>query len=118
LAQRGVDERVLQVSTDQRQTTFTPPSYRNELAQNYPNPFNPRTTIAFSLSKPTETQLRIYDVRGAAVRTLVSGRREAGVHRVDWDGRSDNGQPIASGVYFYKLVAGAFVDTKKMTILK
>ena len=54
----------------------------------------------------------------AAVRTLVNDRRQAGLHRVDWDGHNDRGQPIASGVYFYKLVAGSFTDTKKMTILK
>lgn len=110
--------RILQVSPDGRQVTYNAPDYRNELAQNYPNPFNPRTTIAFSLAAPSETQLRVFDVRGASVRTLVNGRREAGLHRVDWDGRTDAGQPVASGVYFCKLVAGSFSDTKKMVILR
>ncbi|HEX5133698.1 MAG TPA: C25 family cysteine peptidase [Candidatus Krumholzibacteria bacterium] len=101
-----------------RRVTVTPPSYHNALAQNYPNPFNPTTTIAFSVAKDTNVDLRIYDVRGAAVRTLVSGRQQAGVHRIIWDGQTDRGQPVASGVYFYKLIAGSFTDTKKMTILK
>ena len=88
------------------------------LSQNVPNPFNPTTSIAYSLASDTHVVLRVYDVRGAVVRTLVNQRRRTGLHHVDWDGRNDNGQPVASGMYFYKLVAGSFVDTKKMTILK
>jgi flagellar hook assembly protein FlgD len=101
-----------------RQVTLTPATYRNELAQNYPNPFNPTTTLAFSLAKGTDVDLRIFDVRGALVKTLVSEHRAAGVHRVPWDGVNQQGNRVASGVYFYKLVAGPFTDTKKLTILK
>jgi hypothetical protein len=107
-----------QLSLTGRRLTMTPPTYKNELAQNYPNPFNPTTTIAFSVEKDVTVDLRIYDVRGAAVRTLANERYQAGVHRLAWDGQTDRGQPVASGVYFYKLVAGSFTDTKKMTILK
>jgi FlgD Ig-like domain len=92
--------------------------FLNELAQNYPNPFNPATTIAFSIEKAAHVNLSIYDVRGARVRTLVDQHRNAGAYHADWDGRTDRGQQVASGVYFYKLVAGSFTDTKKMTILK
>ncbi len=92
--------------------------FLNELAQNYPNPFNPATTIAFSIEKAAHVDLSIYDVRGARVRTLVDQHRNAGAYHVDWDGHTDRGQQVASGVYFYKLVAGSFTDTKKMTILK
>ncbi len=92
--------------------------FLNELAQNYPNPFNPATTIAFSMEKAAHVDLTIYDVRGARVRGLVNQHRNAGAYHVDWDGHDDRGRQVASGVYFYKLVAGSFTDTKKMTILK
>jgi flagellar hook assembly protein FlgD len=101
-----------------RRVSFTPPKFENALAQNYPNPFNPTTTVAFSLASAVATELRIYDVRGALVRTLVNDHRSAGVHRVEWNGRDDGGQMVASGVYFCKLVAGRFTDTKKLTVLK
>ena len=110
--------RVLQMPVNRRQTSYSPPVYQDDLAQNFPNPFNPTTTISYSLAHSTEAELTVFNVRGALVRTLVNGRQQAGVHRVDWDGLSDRGQRVASGVYFYKLVAGSFVDTKKMTILK
>jgi flagellar hook assembly protein FlgD len=92
--------------------------YHNRLEQNYPNPFNPRTTIAFSLDSPAEVTLSIYDVAGRRIRDLVSEKRVPGAYKVEWDGLTDRGQPVASGVYFYKLVAGVFTDTKKMTVLK
>jgi hypothetical protein len=93
-------------------------AYQNELAQNYPNPFNPSTTISFSLARDARAELSIYDVRGARVRTLVDARRERGIHRIQWDGRNQAGEPVASGVYFYRLKAGAFSSTKKMVLLK
>jgi hypothetical protein len=92
--------------------------YKNELAQNYPNPFNPLTTIAFSLERNSHANLSIYDVRGALVRELLDGPSDRGIHRIVWDGSNGNGQQVASGVYFYKLVAGSFTETRKMTILK
>jgi len=97
---------------------FTPASYRDELAQNYPNPFNPHTTIAFSLARKSDVVLRIYDVRGALVRTLVADSREAGNHRVLWDGRDNGGSAVATGVYFYRLQARDFVATRKMVMLR
>ncbi len=115
-------------STDQRSTlalnslavrrSVTSVAYKNELAQNFPNPFNPTTTISFSLAQAADASLSIYDVRGALVKTLHNGRKERGIHRIVWDGSSNSGQTVASGVYFYRLVAGSFTDTKKMTILK
>jgi hypothetical protein len=101
-----------------RVMTLKHPTYHNQLAQNYPNPFNPKTTLAFSLAQAADVDFRIFDVTGAAVKTVLKGHRPAGVHRIEWDGRNDRGAPVASGVYFYKLVAGSFTDTKKMTILK
>jgi hypothetical protein len=88
------------------------------LAQNHPNPFNPSTRIAFGLSAPGHVSLRIYDAAGRLVRTLYDGYREAGVYAETWDGRGDAGRAATSGVYFYKLQAGAFTETKKMVLLK
>jgi hypothetical protein len=94
------------------------PSYTS-LEQNYPNPFNPQTTIAFSLKEKAHVSLNVYNVAGQLVRTLVSENRNAGVYTdVQWDGRSDNGSLVSSGVYFYKLVTKNFSMTKKMVLLK
>jgi hypothetical protein len=92
----------------------------NRLDSAYPNPFNPMTTLRYSIDKPGPVTLRIYDVTGALVRTLVS---EVQIPRTDgfvveWDGRDDGGTHVASGVYFYSLAAKGFADTKKMVLLK
>jgi hypothetical protein len=89
------------------------------LAQNYPNPFNPSTSIEFTLRDRTRVNLRVYDVSGKLVRTLLNEDRPSGeVHRVTWDGRNDAGETVSSGVYFYRLVASDFTQTKKMVLLK
>ncbi len=89
-----------------------------ELAQNHPNPFNPITEISFSLPKTCEVSLEIYNVSGQKVVTLANGTLEAGQHSIVWDSRGSNGVSVASGIYFYRLKAGDFVDTKKMMLLK
>ena len=94
-----------------------PPSAPS-LSQNYPNPFNPTTTIAFSIAARGHVELNVYDVGGRLVRTLANEVRPAGAHRVTWDGRDANGEPVASGVYFCRLNAGVFSQTKKMVMLK
>ncbi len=91
---------------------------RYALHNNRPNPFNPSTTIAYDLPRPSRVTVTIYDVRGREVRTLVSGALPAGEHRVEWDGRDAQRQPAASGVYFCRLTAEGFVQTKKMVLLK
>ncbi len=83
------------------------------LAQNYPNPFNPSTTIKFNLSKSSFASLKIYDMLGREVATLISGGLEAGNHEIKW-----NASNYPSGVYFYKLSAGDYSDTKKMILTK
>lgn len=88
------------------------------LEQNYPNPFNPTTTITYALDESTDVSLRIYDAAGTLVRTLVDGRREARHHRVEWDGHDQEGNSVASGVYFYRLEGGGEALTKKMVLLK
>jgi hypothetical protein len=90
----------------------------NRLDQNVPNPFNPTTSIEFSLVEAADVTLRIYNASGQLVRTLVDGHRAANAHTVSWDGRDSRGQTVASGVYFYRLNAGAFVQTRKMVLLK
>jgi hypothetical protein len=100
-------------------TGVDPTFYVNSLAQNRPNPFNPTTTIEFTVKERANVQLRIYNVAGQLIRTLVNEARTPGeVHTATWDGRNDAGQSVSSGVYFYKLVAGNFVQTKKMVLLK
>ncbi len=90
----------------------------NQLDQNHPNPFNPTTVIKYGIASDNQVNLTIYDVAGRKVRTLVNERQRADVYRVTWDGMNDTGAKVASGVYFYKLVAGKFSQTKKMVLLK
>jgi hypothetical protein len=84
-----------------------------KLEQNYPNPFNPQTTITFSLPEESYATLKVYDARGRMVATLVDQTLEPGVHDVIL-----NANNIASGVYFYRLIAGNFVQTRKLVVLK
>ncbi|HET6463928.1 MAG TPA: FlgD immunoglobulin-like domain containing protein, partial [Candidatus Krumholzibacteria bacterium] len=90
----------------------------NSLAQNVPNPFNPLTTIKYSIAEDIDVSLVVYDVSGRRVRTLVSDHQRADVYKVVWDGVNDQGGRVASGMYFYKLVAGKYVQTRKMMLLK
>lgn len=106
------------IEVDPGTPTATDLPQRLVLAQNVPNPFNPQTTIAFSLPQRGEVDLRVFDVRGRLVNTLVQEVREAGSHRVVWDGRDAAGVPAASGVYLYRLVAGDQTLQQKMTLVK
>ncbi len=89
------------------------------LFQNYPNPFNPTTTIRYRLTRPADVQLRIYNIVGQKVRTLINEQRLAGEHTVQWDGRNDHGTNVPSGVYLYKLETSDGQSlTRKMVLLK
>jgi YVTN family beta-propeller protein len=88
------------------------------LEQNTPNPFNPTTAIRFSIASDTHVRLLVYDVAGRRVRTLVDGNKRADMYKVVWDGTNDAGQSVATGIYFYRITAGKFVQTKKMLLLK
>jgi hypothetical protein len=88
------------------------------LEQNQPNPFNPVTTIAFTLSNPGAARLEIFDASGRLVRTLIDRPMTAGAHQILWDGLDADGRDVGSGVYFYRLRAGAFEQSRRMTILK
>jgi hypothetical protein len=96
----------------------TTPGYINNLEQNCPNPFNPTTTIAYSIANDNDVELKIFDVSGALVKTLVKESKKANNYKVIWDGRNNSGNSVASGVYFYRLIAGDFRATKKMVFLK
>jgi len=86
---------------------------RYELSQNYPNPFNPTTSIQFSIANPQFTILKVYDVLGHEVATLVNEEMQPGNYEVAWDARG-----MSSGVYFYRLRASNFADTKKLLLLR
>lgn len=89
------------------------------LHQNFPNPFNPVTTIKFDLPKSSPVVLKIYNVLGQEVRTVLQkDMMEAGFHHVTWDGTNNVGLKVASGIYLYHIRAGNYVKTKKMTFLK
>ncbi|MFZ4592180.1 MAG: T9SS type A sorting domain-containing protein [Ignavibacteria bacterium] len=90
---------------------ITPHSF--ELYQNYPNPFNPSTTIIFSLSEASLVKINVYDVTGREVEVLVNERLQSGTYRTHW-----NGSVNPSGVYFYKLTAGDYSETRKMILIK
>jgi hypothetical protein len=97
-----------------------PQVFAYRLDANYPNPFNPVTTIRYSIAQPSHVTLRIYNIAGQLVRTLVNEEqtpRPEGF-AMEWDGASDKGSKVASGVYLYRLVAGEFDETRKMVLLK
>jgi hypothetical protein len=101
--------------------TGTPPSSAvrgNLLAQNYPNPFNPSTKIRFSLERPGMVSISIYDLAGRRVATLQEGEMESGEHSVVWNGRSDNGDPVASGQYRYVMKTAEGQVSRSMILLK
>ena len=96
-------------------TIFNEPMH----ATNYPNPFNPETTIEFTLTKRSNVELTVYNIKGQKVKTLVSEIKDHGLHKIIWKGDDDDGRKIGSGVYFYKLyVDGRIESVKKCVMLK
>jgi hypothetical protein len=92
---------------------------RFALSQNYPNPFNPTTTVAYQVPKPgSQVEITLYDVAGRLVVRLVDEQKAPGSYVASWDGHDRNGERVASGVYFLRMRAGAFVETKKIVMLK
>ncbi|NQT26108.1 T9SS type A sorting domain-containing protein [candidate division KSB1 bacterium] len=94
-----------------KNNTNIPLSY--DLYQNYPNPFNPTTVISYQLSAVSEVDLSVYNLIGQKVATLVSGKQNIGLHQLEWDASG-----FASGVYYYRIKAGKFIDVKKMILTK
>ncbi len=90
----------------------------NSLKGNYPNPFNPETTIKFSTAKSSHVQLKIYNIKGQLVKTLVNENMNAGNHQVLWKGKNNNNKSVSSGVYLYRLKSDKYVSVKKAILLK
>ena len=100
-----------------------PQPLRLRLEQNYPNPFNPSTTIIYSIQKEEWVVLKVYDILGNEVATLVNEKKQAGNYKVLFSAKGgsasgENAYNLASGIYFYKIQAGNFVQTKKMILVK
>ncbi|MGE5810962.1 MAG: alpha-amylase family glycosyl hydrolase, partial [Ignavibacteria bacterium] len=88
------------------------------LGQNYPNPFNPSTEITFQIVKPSNVNLKIFDILGREVKTLINEEKGNGRYSIRWNGDNNFNEPVSSGIYFYKLDAGSFTNTKKMMLLR
>ena len=88
------------------------------LRQNHPNPFNPVTHISYDIIEPTKVTIRIYDLLGQSVKTLVNERKDVGFYTTLWNGLDQSGATVASGVYIYRFETERFTATKKMLLLK
>jgi hypothetical protein len=108
--------RINELTTANKNNGNLPTSFT--LKQNYPNPFNPETAIDYVVAQSGHVELAIYNILGDKIKTLVSGYQAAGNYTIKWQADTDGGTSVASGVYFYKLTAGDYTDTKKMTLLK
>jgi subtilisin family serine protease len=88
-----------------------------ELRQNYPNPFNPSTTIVYFVNERTEVQISVINILGQKIRNLFIGNQNPGSYKIIWDGKDELGKDVSSGIYFYRLDAGKFSQTRKMILL-
>jgi hypothetical protein len=89
-----------------------------QLFANYPNPFNPTTTISYALPEAEHVELSIFNLQGKLVAHIVDVEQPPGFHSATWDSRDRHGNRVSSGVYYYRLEAGKFVDTRKMILLQ
>jgi hypothetical protein len=98
----------------------TEPSLPNSYAlnQNHPNPFNAGTAISFELPERADLNITVYNILGQPVAVIAQGSFPAGSHTVEWNGNSENGAELSSGIYFYRMTAGQRVFVKKMVVLK
>jgi flagellar hook assembly protein FlgD len=88
------------------------------LSQNYPNPFNPSTTIEYTLPAPNHVVIQIFNTNGQLIRSLANEDKVTGSYSIVWDGKSNNGGKVSTGVYFYSVKAGDQELVKKMIVLK
>ena len=106
------------LSNEEEPITFIAPE-QYKLSQNYPNPFNPNTTIEYTIPINRKVSVKIYNVSGQLVNTLVDNQYvDAGTHKIMWDGRNSNGTSVATGMYFYSLEWAGMKKVKSMTLLK
>ncbi|MEJ5262190.1 MAG: choice-of-anchor D domain-containing protein [Ignavibacterium sp.] len=120
-------DKLILVSLDKRKLTNikveiiygdAPLPYDYELFQNYPNPFNPSTSVMFTVPKNGLVTIKVYDMLGQEVTTLVNEVVDRGVYNVIWDGKNEQGSYVSSGNYIYRMVAGDFVKSRKMMLIK
>ncbi|HSG27503.1 MAG TPA: FlgD immunoglobulin-like domain containing protein, partial [Candidatus Krumholzibacterium sp.] len=108
---------VIDTTTTDSETPGVPTSFA--LGQNVPNPFNPSTKISFDIAEQSSVSLKIYDINGRVIRTLVNSVMAPDRYEVNWDGRNENGSMVASGVYFYRLQAGSgFRAVRKLVLMR
>jgi hypothetical protein len=94
------------------------PNFATKLINNYPNPFNPETKINFTLSKGQKVELEIFNIRGQKVKTLCNEELKEGSHSITWKGKDNDGKPVSSGMYFYRMNCENYSSSKKMILLK
>jgi hypothetical protein len=99
------------ISVVNKDIDLAPKTY--SISQNFPNPFNPSTVITYSIPVSSNVIINVYNVLGELIRTLVNENQEAGIYKVNFDA-----QGLSNGVYFYKIQAGNYTETKKMLLLK
>jgi hypothetical protein len=114
----GSGDRIAVGSLTLKSGGINPIPERYNLAQNYPNPFNPTTTVAYDIPVEAKVKLTIYNILGERVATLVDEFKPAGSYTTVWNGQTDNGSSVSSGIYFYRLTAGDYVKSMKMTLMK
>jgi len=101
---------------DDKGISNLPESYK--LDQNYPNPFNPNTEIKFAIPRRSDVSIAIYNILGRKIKTLVNENLSAGFKSITWDGTNSQGHSVSTGIYFYRIEADDFVESKKMLLLK
>jgi len=111
-----MDQEIAQGDGKKLIDTQIPTSF--ELHNNYPNPFNPVTNICYQLPEACHVTIKIYNMMGQEIKTLVAQQKPAGIHTVSWSGDDTKGQSVPSGMYIYKMIAKDFVESKKMLLIK
>ncbi|MFC1724061.1 kelch repeat-containing protein [candidate division KSB1 bacterium] len=111
-----INDAVIGKKSIKDETIGLPKTY--DLSQNYPNPFNPETSIKYQLPKASKVMLKIFNILGQEVKTLLNETKKAGYYNIKWDGRNNLGLKAASGIYIYRISAGEFIKTRKMVLLK
>ncbi len=106
----------VRIVTEEEAEESRPESF--SLSQNFPNPFNPQTQIKYALPVDCDVKVTIYNLLGQRVGVLVDEHQSAGYKAAFWDGKDEQGVEVASGIYFYRIQAGEFMQTKKMLLLK
>ena len=109
--------RPTRIDTDRRDREFIPP-HGAVLEQNRPNPFNPETIIDYTLEESGLVEVAVYGLNGRRVRTLVNDRRSPGRYSVLWDGKSEDGTPVSSGVYLCRMIFDGKETTRKLVLIK